>query len=539
MKTRSRNKKLLSLLMSMLMILTSLPIVLAADDGIDLSNAVFFEFSDTSIEVKSGSSSGYKIKGTALTVNEEGTYVVSGSCSDGSIKVKKGTKNVVLVLNGLTLESSDTAPITCNKSSSVTVVAMSNTENTLTDSEKNNDETYTENENAENAVIKCKDGSQVTLCGLGKLTINANGKNGIKSGSTTESEGEAWLLIKDLTLTVNAKVNDAINAEQLLTVESGVLNITAADDAIHSDYVLNIGKDGESGPTIVINGCYEGLEGAEVNINSGNIKIQATDDCLNAANSDLTDYSFSLKIFDGTLYMYTESGDGIDSNGTLEISGGTVVVWTANTADNQPLDADGTISITGGTVFAAGGSSGMGMNLSCTIPYVIFGGQNSSGQPGKPGGFGGNSQTPPEKPDGEQAGSGENMFRSSENENALNEANRNPGFGTGGQVLLSNGSEISIKDSDGNEVYTDTARCNASYVFFASSALSNDGEYSLYNGSSKVADSTDGSSSGNSGSCSHICHSSNLVAKVIWKIILVILKAFNLNRYCSCGAVHW
>lgn len=48
--------------------------------------------------------------------------------------------------------------------------------------------------------------------------------------------------------------------------------------------------------------------------------------------------------------MDTTTGDGIDSNGTLTISGGSTEVWTANTADNQPLDADGTISITGGTV---------------------------------------------------------------------------------------------------------------------------------------------------------------------------------------------
>ena len=44
---------------------------------------------------------------------------------------------------------------------------------------------------------------------------------------------------------------------------------------------------------------------------------------------------------------------GVEFNGDLTISGGTVAVWTANTADNQPLDADGTITVTGGTVFAA------------------------------------------------------------------------------------------------------------------------------------------------------------------------------------------
>lgn len=87
----------------------------------------------------------------------------------------------------------------------------------LSDSEQNNDDMYPTNENAENAVLKCKDGSQVTLCGTGALTITANGKNGIKSGASTGEDGEASLTIRELTLTIDAPVNDAINAGQLLT----------------------------------------------------------------------------------------------------------------------------------------------------------------------------------------------------------------------------------------------------------------------------------------------------------------------------------
>ena len=60
---------------------------------------------------------GYEIDGTALTITSSGTYTVSGSCADGSIKVKKGTTGVTLVLSDLTLTSEDTAAITCGKSS--------------------------------------------------------------------------------------------------------------------------------------------------------------------------------------------------------------------------------------------------------------------------------------------------------------------------------------------------------------------------------------------------------------------------------------
>lgn len=157
------------------------------------------------------------------------------------------------------------------------------------------------------------------------MTITANGKNGIKSGATTDEDGEASLTIRDLTLNIDAPVNDAINAEQLLNVESGTLTIDAADDAIHCDLVLNIGADGTDGPTID---------------------------------------------------AYSSAGDGFDSNGELTITGDTVIVWTANTADNEPLDADGTITVSGGTVLAAGGSSGMGMGGG-----FPGGGQKPDGEP--------------------------------------------------------------------------------------------------------------------------------------------------------------
>ena len=80
--------------------------------------------------------------------------------------LKKGTTGVRLILSGLSLTSADTAPITCNKSGEVVIVAADGTENVLTDA-ASNDESNSGNENAENAVIKCKDGSAVTLCGAG------------------------------------------------------------------------------------------------------------------------------------------------------------------------------------------------------------------------------------------------------------------------------------------------------------------------------------------------------------------------------------
>lgn len=313
--------------------------VIATGAGYEQSaeNSTSLLFSDNDIKVNNDNG-GVKVSNTALTINKAGIYSVSGTCSDGSIKIKKGTTGVTLILNGLTLTSNSTAAIACNKSSEVDIIVADGTVNNLSDSELNNDENHPDNSDAENTVIKCKDGSKVTISGSGTLNITALGKNGIKSGATTADEGDALLTIREVTINITAPVNDAINAEQELNIESGNLTISAADDAVHCDLDMNIGASDTKGPAIKITNCYEGLEAATLNIYSGNIDITATDDCLNAANSDLTDYDFEMNISGGTITAYSSTGDGFDSNGNLTISGGNITIQTANQADNQPLD---------------------------------------------------------------------------------------------------------------------------------------------------------------------------------------------------------
>ena len=490
--------------MAALMLLALLParVWAAESTAYDTDGATAFTFTDIAITAKDGDYTGYDIVGTALTIEAAGTYIVSGSCQSGSITVKKGVTGVTLVLSGLTLTADGTAAIACNKSSGVTIVAQDGTTNILSDTETNNDDSYPDNTNAENAVIKCKDGSQVTLCGSGSLTVNANGKNGIKSGATTDEEGEAWLVIRDLTLTISSPINDAINAEASLTILSGGLTIDAGDDAVHSDYYLTVGAAGTDGPTITVNSCNEGLEAAD-----------------------------------------------------LSIAGGTVVVWTNSTADNQPLDADGTLSITGGTVLAAGGSAGMGITLSGdSQPYVMFGSTGMGGMgggrpssiggqpdgssdgttpPEKPGGTddsttppqlpsgsdsssdshptppsgsngsqptppdgsngsqptppdGSDGTTPPELPDGQTAPDGSSDSQPS---------GQMPGQmddQSGSSISISKGSTFTIRSSDGTAVYTGEAVYDARFVFFSSAAMTSGETYTLTSGGTELATATAG-----------------------------------------------
>ena len=457
--------------------------VAAETTSYNSADALTLTFTDSGI---TGSGSGVEISGTALTISEPGTYLLTGSCADGSVRVKKGTVDVTLILSDLSLTSSTTAPITCGKSSVVTIVAADGTTSTLTDAAQNNDTEYPDNTDAENAVIKGKDGAQVVLCGSGSLTLNANGKNGIKSGTTdSETAQDASLTIRELTLTINAPVNDAINAEQLLNVESGTLTLDATDDALHCDLVMNIGADGTDGPSLTIINAYEGIEAAALNLASGSIDITCQDDCLNAGNSSLTNYDFEINISGGTLRAYTTAGDGFDSNGTMTISGGDIEVWTANAADNQPLDADGGITVAGGTVLAAG-SSGMGITLTAEQPYVTFG----SGRGGMGGSFGGGQRPEP----GEQPTDGERPEQPGITDAQPDNAPTPPQASEGTQqpptmqpntntdnsgISLTAGDAFTITDANGTVVYSGTAVCNASYLFYSSGALSTDAAYTL------------------------------------------------------------
>ena len=488
-------------------LLASLPAVgVAAAEEYDTAGATRLTFTDGGITAADGKYTDYVIDGTALQVEGAGTYILSGTCGDGSVTVKKGTIGVTLVLDGLTLTSAATAPLACNKSTGVTVMAAAGSVNTLTDTARNNDEVYPDNELAENAVIKCKDGSQVTLCGSGTLIVNANGKNGIKSGATTDAEGEAWLHIRDLTLEVTASVNDGIAAEAAMSITGGTITVRAADDGIHSDYTLTVGEPGTDGPTIRVTQSNEGLEAAELTIHSGDISVRAKDDGLNAANGDLTGYTFSMTVTGGTLRVYSETGDGLDANGNLTISGGTVTVFTASGTAEQPLDADGTITISGGTVFAAGGSAGTGMKLNTAQPYVLYG-SSGRGNMGSMGGMGGrpgqdmqNGQDnqngmPENRP---ELGNGAGMKNPANGQEAPPDMNGTPGqqawggrfdqgtaAGTG--VSIDAGSAVTIRDASGGEVYRAEAPCRLTTVFYCDAGLVSGQNYTLLADGSETA----------------------------------------------------
>ena len=276
-----------------------------------------------------------------VTISEAGTYIVTGTCSDGNIKVKKGTQDVVLILKDLTLTSTTGATLSVNKGAEAKIVVEGTV--TLNDNENTADEAL---DTYDGAVIKAKAGSRVVLTGTGTLNVNGNCEHGIKVSSTDADDiadgysDASFIVDGSLKINVTA-VDDGMNSGTALTIKSGNITVSAGDDGIKADYILTIGEEGESGPTINVKKSGEALEGAVVNIYSGTIDVTASDDGINAANSDLSGYTFSINILGGTVNV-SAGADGLDSNGNINILGGlTTIVKAASNGGEGGVDYEG------------------------------------------------------------------------------------------------------------------------------------------------------------------------------------------------------
>ena len=325
-----------------------------------------------------------------VTIKSSGTYVVTGSSSDGNITVKKGTTGVVLVLDDLDLTSTTGATVSVNKEAEVKIIISGTV--TLTDNENPDDENSTDEAVADafdGAALKAKANSQVYVTGDGTLVIHGNAKNGIKAGD------DSSLIFDGVTVNIDA-VNDGINGNYDVSLLSGSFTIAAGDDAIHANHILSIGNTDGTGPTIRVTESNEGLEGTVVNIYGGDISVVSSDDAINAANGDglyegVLDYSFNMM---GGRLVINSQGDGIDSNGNVNLIGGSAAIHSAAQGGEAGIDYDGQLYV--GPDFqlnnqsgAAGpeGMGGMSGEMGGQMPGQMGGeqggpGMNDGQQPG-------------------------------------------------------------------------------------------------------------------------------------------------------------
>lgn len=163
--------------------------------------------------------------------------------------------------------------------------------------------------------------------------------------------------------------DDGVHSNGAVAIAGGDFSIATGDDGIHADASLAI-----SGGKINITGSYEGLESASIAISDGEIHIVASDDGVNASEGSSESMEAgqggggmggpgeaagnALLAISGGYMTVDAAGDGLDSNGSITMSGGTVLVNGPTMDGNGALDYDGTFEQSGGLLIAAG-SSGM------------------------------------------------------------------------------------------------------------------------------------------------------------------------------------
>ena len=204
----------------------------------------------------------------------------------------------------------------------------------------------------------------------GKVNITAGGGSDQSKSSENSQKGlkcQGDIVIAEAE-TVISSADDAIHSDNDVTILSGSLEASSSDDGIHADNLLSI-----EGGQVLVSKAYEGLEACEVLISGGETSVYSSDDGINAAggsdSSSSEQESFgpwgtmtsqttgSITVRGGSLYVNAQ-GDGLDSNGSLYISGGLVIIEGPAGGANGALDiGDGAgcvAEITGGTVLAIG-----------------------------------------------------------------------------------------------------------------------------------------------------------------------------------------
>ena len=322
----------------------------------DLSDAAVITLEGDTASV---SGSGVTVKGSDVIISEAGTYVITGSLKNGSVIVEATSEDKVqLVLSGAEISSESFAAIYVKQADKVFITLADGTENNLS-----NGGSFTQrDDNTVDGVIFSKD--DLTLNGEGSLTIVSPAEHGIvckdelviTGGTYSITAGAHGIQAKDSVAMSDGSITiragkDGIHSENddddtlgTVYITGGSITISCGDDGIHAESLLRI-DGGEFSIT-----AAEGLEATYVLINDGTITISASDDGINAARKSSA-YTPTVEINGGSITITMGQGDtdGVDSNGNLIITGGTIDVTC-----NSGFDYDGTVTWTGGTVIVNG-----------------------------------------------------------------------------------------------------------------------------------------------------------------------------------------
>lgn len=299
------------------------------------------ESTATLITLADGSSSidgqGAEVSDNTITLTEGGTYVFSGTLTNGQILVNStDSETVRIVLDNAEITNETTAAISVAQAEKTIITTAENTTNLIAATA----ESFAETVEAQAAIYSKDD---LTLNGAGTLEVQATAGHGIQSkndlkvtsGTYTIDSGNEGIKGKDSVqildgdFTINT-ANDGIqstNADEAdkgyIILDGGTYTINSETDGIQAETYL-IANNPTINITTNISGTadsaqsYKGLKASgDLTINGGTYTIDSVDDSIHS-NSNVT-------IAGGILNLTTED-DGIHADSTTTISAGEVNV---------------------------------------------------------------------------------------------------------------------------------------------------------------------------------------------------------------------
>ncbi len=283
-----------------------------------------------------------------VEITKAGVYILSGSLENAMVVVNvKDDEKVQLVLNGVTITNENKVAILVVNADKVFLTTGKGSKNTITTSGEF--EAYGDISNIDAAIFSKDD---LTINGLGTLSVSAGNGHGIVSKNDLRITGG--------TINVTA-AEHGLSGKDAVKICDGTINITAGEKGIKSKNSDETGKGLVyiCGGNITISAGTEGIEGTKLYIKGGEINITAKDDGLNASSKLQEDVELEIS---GGKIRINANGDGIDSNGSVIVSGGETYVSGSVSDGDSALDYETSATITGGT-FVAAGMSGMAENF--------------------------------------------------------------------------------------------------------------------------------------------------------------------------------
>ena len=324
-----------------------------------------------------------RVKNGIITVTAKN----NGLKGKESVAISGGTLNITSEVDGIKSDTEDAADFASGKGS-IEITGGEITINSKYDGITANSAVTITNGEEKTPTIKITAGGGQTC--LGQST-GGNGSRGGMGGfgggfgmgggnscspdsSTKGIKGDSSITISGGIIDIKSR-DDGLHSGGNITVSGGKITIATDDDGVHAEKALYV-KDNAN---VSVTMAYEGMESPDMNFEGGITSVITTDDGWNAAGGTTTTTGNTggntgrggfggrggpgggstgkLAVTGGYHYIYVGTGDtdGIDSNGSIDLSGGVIIVeCRMNGGMGGMVDSDGTTTITGAKLLGFG-----------------------------------------------------------------------------------------------------------------------------------------------------------------------------------------